>query len=142
MKSQIGVVQMNSSNRLDENVTFAKQQIEQAADQGIDLVSFPETFIYVGENHHEKHQVAQSLDGELVQTFQSLASQHDVSVLLGSIYEKTPEDDNRLYNTSILINRQGELNGVYRKIHMCDAPTLGYNESVGIKPGNIPVVVD
>jgi predicted amidohydrolase len=142
MKSQIGVVQMNSSDRLVDNVAFAKAQIEQAADQGIDLVSFPETFVYVGQNHHEKHQVAQTLDGELVQTFRDLANQHDLSILLGSIYEKTPDDDSRLYNTSILINRQGELNGVYRKIHMCDAPTLGYNESVGIKPGNIPVVVE
>lgn len=94
------------------------------------------------ENHSEKHQAAQTLDGELVQTFRDLASQYDISVLLGSIYEKTPDEDKRLYNTSILIDRQGELNGVYRKIHMCDAPTLGYNESVGIKPGNIPVVAD
>jgi predicted amidohydrolase len=49
MKSKIGVVQMNSSDRLVDNVAFAKAQIEQAADQGIDLVSFPETFVYVGQ---------------------------------------------------------------------------------------------
>ena len=42
----------------------------------------------------------------------------------------------------MLINRQGEVNGIYRKIHMCDTPTLGYNESVGIKPGNTSVVTD
>jgi len=142
MKNLIGVVQMNSSNQPADNVAFAKAQIVQAADQGLDLVSFPETFVYVVENHSEKHHAAQTLDGELVQTFRDLASQYDISVLLGSIYEKTPDEDKRLYNTSILIDRQGELNGVYRKIHMCDAPTLGYNESVGIKPGNIPVVAD
>ena len=142
MKNLIGVVQMNSSNQPADNVAFAKAQIVQAADQGLDLVSFPETFVYVVENHSEKHHAAQTLDGELVQTFRDLASQYDISVLLGSIYEKTPDEDKRLYNTSILIDRQGELNGVYRKNHMCDAPTLGYNESVGIKPGNIPVVAD
>ena len=65
-----------------------------------------------------------------------------MSLLLGSIYEKSVEDKERLYNTSLLIDRSGELTGVYRKIHMCDAPNLGYNESDGIKPGNIPVVVD
>jgi predicted amidohydrolase len=94
------------------------------------------------ENHSEKHRAAQTLDGELVKTFRDLASQHDISVLVDSIYEKTPDEDKRLCNTSILSDRQGELNGVFRKIHMCDAPRLGYNESVGIKPGNIPVVVD
>jgi len=93
MKSRIGVVQMNSSNRAVDNVAFAKVQIAEAADQGLDLVSFPETFVYVGENHSEKHQVAQTLDGELVQTFRDLASQHDISVLLGSIYEKTPDEE-------------------------------------------------
>ena len=55
MKSRICVVQMNSSNRAADNVAFAKAQIAQAADQGLDLVSFPETFVYVGENHSEKH---------------------------------------------------------------------------------------
>ena len=69
MKSKIGVVQMNSSDRLVDNVAFAKAQIEQAADQGIDLVSFPETFVYVGQNHHEKHQVAQTRMGNWCRPF-------------------------------------------------------------------------
>lgn len=142
MKSQIGVVQMNSTNNVEDNLTFARNKIIQASEEGIDLVAFPETFIYVGKDHKEKHKAAQTLDGQVIQTFQELASKYGLSILLGSLYEKTPEDDERLYNTSVLINRQGELNGVYRKIHMCDAPTLGYNESDGIKPGNIPVVVD
>ena len=142
MKSRIGVVQMNSSNQPADNVAFAKAQTVRAADQSLDLVSFSETFIYMIENHSEKHRAAQTLDGELVKTFRDLASQHDISVLVDSIYEKTPDEDKRLCNTSILIDRQDKLNGVFRKIHMCDAPTLGYNESVGIKPGNIPVVVD
>lgn len=47
-----------------------------------------------------------------------------------------------VHNTQMLVNPQGGPNGIYRKIHMCDALTLGYNESVGIKPGNISVVAD
>ena len=142
MKSRIGVVQMNSSDRFEDNLAFAKAQMEIAADDGVDLISFPETFLYIGENHAEKHRVAQTMDGELISQFRELAALHDLSILLGSVYEKTGDDDSRLYNTSVLIDRQGELAGVYRKIHMCDAPTLGYNESVGIKPGNEPVVAD
>ncbi len=142
MKSRIGIVQMNSSDQFTENLEYSLNKIREAADEGVDLLAFPETFLYVGKDHEEKHRVAQTLDGQLVQTFQECASKYNLSILLGSIYEKTQEDSERLYNTSILINRQGELNGVYRKIHMCDAPTLGYNESDGIKPGNIPVIVD
>lgn len=142
MKSHIGVVQMNSSDNVEDNLDFALSQIQKAADKGLDLVAFPETFLYVGTDHQAKHRAAQTLEGEIVQRFQKYARNYDVSILLGSIYEKIPDDSDRLYNTSVLINQQGELNGVYRKIHMCDAPALGYNESDGIKAGDMPVVVD
>jgi predicted amidohydrolase len=142
MTSHIGVVQMRSSDKLEDNLKCAHEKIQQAADKGVNLIAFPETFLYVGRDNAEKHRVAQSLEGEIIQTFREYASKYDMSILMGSIYEKTPDDNERLYNTSVLINRNGELNGVYRKIHMCDAPALGYNESDGIKPGNIPVVVD
>ncbi len=142
MKSHVGVVQMQSSSIVADNLKFAHQQIQEAADKAIDLLAFPETFLYVGSDNEEKHRVAQAIDGELVDTFREYANQYDISLLLGSIYEKIPDDPQRLFNTSVLINRQGELNAVYRKIHMCDAPTLGFNESDGIKPGNEAVVVN
>lgn len=142
MKSRIGLAQMRSSDNIEENMSFALTTIKQAAEDSLDLIAFPETFLYIGRNHEEKHRVAQSIEGQIVQTFQEYASNYDISILLGSIYEKIADDNRRLYNTSVLINRQGELNGVYRKIHMCDAPALGYNESDGIKPGDTPIVVD
>jgi len=142
MKSHIGVVQMNTSDDLAANLAYAKTQVQHAASAGLDLISFPETFLYIGQDNQQKHLVAQTIDGEIVQTFRNLAVQYNLSILLGSIYEKTDDDDERLYNTSVLINRQGELNGVYRKTHLCDAPTIGHNESIGVKAGNNLVVVD
>lgn len=142
MKSRIGVVQMTSSDKVEENLKFALAKIEQAADEGLDLIAFPETLLYVGRDHQEKHRAAQTLQGELIQTFCEYANKFNLSLLLGSVYEKIIDDNERLYNTSVLINRQGQVSAAYRKIHMCDAPALGYNESEGIKPGNEPVVVD
>lgn len=142
MKSNIGVVQMRSSDVVEDNLAFALSKLQLAAEQGMDLVAFPETFLYVGQDHQAKHNAAQTLDGEIVDTFRDYASKYDLSILLGSLYEKIPADNQRLYNTSVLINRQGELNGVYRKIYMCDAPALGYNESEGIKAGDTPVIVE
>lgn len=141
MKSKVGVVQMNSSANVDENLAFAKLKIEQAAECGIDLISFPETFLYIGNDSQQKHDVAQTLDGELVQTFQNLAVKFGLSILMGSIYEKIV-NDTRLYNTSILINQRGEIQASYRKIHLFDAPLLGHTESNDIKAGNTPVVVE
>jgi len=142
MANQIGVVQMCSTSDVEQNLEFSHHQIQDASIKGIDLLAFPETFLYVGRDHQEKHRVAQTLDGKLVDTFREYAVKYNMSLLLGSVYEKIPDDNYRLYNTSLLIDRQGDLTGVYRKIHMCDAPSLGYNESDGIKAGDTPVVVD
>ncbi len=142
MKSNIGIVQMNSSSNIHENMEFAKKYIEQGGQEGMDLIAFPETFLYVGTDHQEKHQIAQTLEGEYIQSLQEHARRYRISILLGSLYETVPGDNQQLYNTSVLIDRQGDLAGVYRKIYMCDAPTLGYNESKGIKSGDTPVVVD
>ncbi|MEE9396044.1 MAG: carbon-nitrogen hydrolase family protein [Methylococcales bacterium] len=142
MTSNIGIVQMNSNSNTLENLEFAKKQIEQGSRNGLDLIAFPETFLYVGTDHQEKHKIAQSLEGKFIQTLQEHALHFRISILLGSLYETVPGDAHHLYNTSVLIDRGGNLVGVYRKIYMCDAPALGYNESKGIKPGDTLVVVD
>ena len=51
MKVQIGVVQMNSTDSLKENLAYATAQIQNAASEGLDLVTFPETFLYIGQDH-------------------------------------------------------------------------------------------
>lgn len=56
MKSHVGVVQMNSSDNVEGNLAFAKLKIEQAANEGLDLISFPETFLYIGNDHQKKAQ--------------------------------------------------------------------------------------
>lgn len=73
MKHRIGIVQMNSSADLRENMRFARQQIEQGSREDLDLIAFPETFLYVGNDHQEKHRVAQTLEGDVVQTFREYA---------------------------------------------------------------------
>jgi len=142
MKNHIGIVQMRSTDQVEQNLAFSHQQIQHAADKGIELLAFPETFLYIGPDNQEKHRIAQTLDGEIVDTFREYAVRYDMSLLLGSIYEKIPDDKERLYNSSIFIDRQGDIKAVYRKIHMFDAPALGYNESDGIKAGDEPIVFD
>jgi predicted amidohydrolase len=142
MKSHIGVVQMQSSEQLTDNLKFAHSQIKYAADKGIDLLAFPETFLYIGQDNQKKHRIAEALDGPIVETFQGYAQHYNMSILMGSIYEKIADDPDRLYNTSIFINRQGKIKAVYRKIHLFDAPILGHYESDGIKAGNDLIVFD
>jgi predicted amidohydrolase len=142
MQINVGLVQMNSSSIYEENMQYAKSQLDAAADSGLDLITFPETFLYIGKDHAEKQRVAARLEQEILPFFSEYATKHNYSILLGSVYEPAVDDNERLYNTSILIDRQGQVSARYRKIHMCDAPQLGYLESAGIKPGDETVVVD
>ena len=136
MKSHIGVVQMQSTDQLTDNLKYAHRQIQYAADKGIDVLAFPETFLYIGVDNQKKHRIAEYLDGAIVETFQAYAQRYNMSILMGSIYEKIASDPERLYNTSIFINRQGNIDAVYRKIHLFDAPSLG------IKAGDDLAVFD
>ncbi len=141
---RLGLVQTNSTGDYQKNLEFAHAQIRQASNEGLRLVAFPEMFLHLGEKKEEKLKIAQHLDGIIVQTFQEYAKDHHISILMGSIYEPVPNSNHHLYNTSILIDSQGEIQGVYRKIHLCDidSPSLKNVESKNIRPGTEIVVVD
>jgi nitrilase len=75
---------------------------------------------------------------------QALAREHKVFIHAGSILEKAPGEE-RLHNTSVAFNREGEEVARYRKIHMFDitAPDgAKYHESAAFKPGDSVVTYD
>lgn len=142
MVIDVGIVQMNSSESYEDNLAFSEQMVAEAAERKLNLLAFPETFLYVGNDHSAKHGVAEKLETDILPRFSQLAKQSNCALLLGSVYETTDENSGRLFNTSIFIDRDGKEKARYRKIHMCDAVPLGYLESAGIKPGSETVVLD
>lgn len=144
MMHRVGLVQMCSGGDFHENLDHSHEKIREASEMGLSLVAFPEVFLFIGSERQGKFDVAQSLDGPLVSTFQEYAQRYRISILLGSIYETVPDNPEQLYNTSILLDKQGEVAGVYRKIHLCDidSPALRNIESRDIKAGEDTVVVD
>lgn len=144
MKSRLGLVQMNSRENFQENLVFVEEMLKQAATEKVDLLAFPETFLLLSPNEKDKFALAESLDGKLVQRFQDYARQYQLSILMGSMYEKTTDPSNRLSNTSVMIARDGTVQAAYRKIHLYDinAPQLKYQESRDIVAGKEAVVVD
>ncbi|MBF0236342.1 MAG: carbon-nitrogen hydrolase family protein [SAR324 cluster bacterium] len=144
MTHRIGLVQMNSVEDFDTNLAFARKMIQQASEEKLSLVAFPEMFLYVGENQEEKNRIAQCLETFTLPLFQEEASRHHISILMGSVNEPSPDDATaRFYNSSFLIDATGNVKAVYRKIHLCDidSPNLKNIESRNIKPGCQAVVV-
>ena len=71
------------------------------------------------------------------------ARTHGIALVGGSIAERR-EGREKLSNTSIMFDSDGEIVATYRKIHLFDVEVGGvvYRESEAEEPGEEPVVVD
>lgn len=97
------------------------------------LVVFPEASMYpFGKPADPLAPFAEALDGPFVTALSRVARDKHMWLLAG-MFEKI-EDDERVYNTLVLLNTAGELAGTYRKIHLYDA--FGYMESNRIAAGD------
>ncbi len=60
------------------------------------------------------HKFAQPFTNETIEKFQDDARRHKIWLIPGSMFEKTPEG--KIYNTSVVINPDGEIVAKYRKM--------------------------
>jgi predicted amidohydrolase len=105
-------------------------------------VALPEKWNAIGPPE-VLHEAAETLeDGESVAAMGDWARNHGVTLVGGSISERR-EGREKLSNTSLAFGPDGELLGVYRKIHLFDVEVGGhvYRESEAEEPGEEPVVV-
>ena len=120
--------------------------IERAvAQESPDWVLLPEQFDWAGGAKGDKAANAEILPGGPAYSMaQELAARHRIFIHAGSIMEKIPGDE-RIHNTSVAFNRDGQEVARYRKIHMFDitAPDgAKYHESAAFKPGGDVVTYD
>ena len=143
---KVTLVQMNSIGDKAANLATARDMIERAVRQERpDWICLPEVFDFIGGSRAEKMAAAEELPGgPAYEMCAALAREHKVFIHAGSILEKIPGED-RLHNTSVAFNRDGEEVARYRKIHMFDitAPDgAQYHESAAFKPGDAVVTYD
>jgi nitrilase len=137
---------MNSISDKAVNIAAAKALIERAiAEEAPDWILLPEQFDWAGGSRADKLANAEAMPGGPAYAMtQELASKHKVFIHAGSIMEKI-EGEDRIHNTSVVFNRQGEEIARYRKIHLFDVTTpdgTSYKESAGVKPGETVTTYD
>jgi predicted amidohydrolase len=106
---------------------------EKAAESDPDLIVLPEIAVQYGVQESPLD-LAVSLSSPEVERFKAIARSRKVKVLLGLL----ERDGDAVYNSAALIDGSGEVEGVYRKVHLA----VGSEMDSGILPGESFPVFD
>lgn len=132
----VGLIQQRSGLDIEHNLRRGAELADQAIAAGAKWLLFPENAPFLGKDR-DKIAIAQPLDGPIVQAYQRMAQDTKCWITVGSVPESSPSPDHT-YNTQIVINPDGELVSVYRKIHLFDVELddgSKLQESATILPG-------
>jgi nitrilase len=121
---RISLLQLASQKDVQENLANARSLIDQAAAEGTDMVVLPEHFALRETDKPRRRAEAEEIPGgRILPSLQEAAQANNIWVHGGSFAEKVLKQDGAddvFYNTTAVINPQGELVATYRKIHLFD----------------------
>jgi predicted amidohydrolase len=119
---RIAVCQMRSGADVGANLEKADRLLHEAAGGGADVAILPELFPYLGPRAGVADVAEVLPEGPVASMLAAAAARDGIWVVGGSVHER---DDGRIYNTSPLFDRSGELVARYRKIHLFDVELEG-----------------
>jgi len=132
---KVGLVQMSMSAEPDANLGTAIARIREAAQQGATLICLPELFRthYIGQREdHALFDLAESVPGPTTETLGKVAKETGV-VVIASLFERRAPG--LYHNTAAVIDADGTVKGIYRKMHIPDDPS--YYEKFYFTPGDL-----
>src|SRR4051812_11933448 len=130
-------VQLNSNADRHRNLATAGALVRAATGEGATLVTLPERFDVRGTPDDYERADEPLETHEAVAWARSLARELQIDLIAGSISERRPGHD-KLSNTSLHIDPNGDVKAVYRKVHLFDV-TVGetdYRESDSDEAGD------
>jgi N-carbamoylputrescine amidase len=132
---KIGLVQMSCSTDSERNLQKAIKGIREAAAKGAEIVCLQELFrsqYFCREENAELFDLAETIPGPSTETLSSVAKELQVSIV-ASLFEKRAQG--LYHNTAAILDADGSLIGVYRKMHIPDDPL--YYEKFYFTPGDL-----
>ena len=132
---RVAAVQLNATADQAANLAVADRLTRAAAADGARLIVLPEKWTAMGAEQ-DLRAAAEPLEGDAVAWARALARELGVDLVMGSFLELLVGQQ-KLANTSVHVDPQGELRAVYRKVHMFDVEVGGrsYRESELEQPG-------
>ena len=134
-KFRIGLIQMACSQDPNENLAKAEWRIREAAGKGAQIVCMQELFrsqYFCQREDAALFDLAEPVPGPTTESFARLARELQVAII-GSVFERRAAGV--YHNTALVIDADGSLLGIYRKMHIPDDP--GYYEKYYFTPGDL-----
>ena len=119
------LVQTVTNQKFDikkDNVKFILERLEATSSYKPDIICLPEAFANTAQSGVEP------VPGPITNAFSAHARKHNCYIIC-TLYTKR---NGRVYNSAVLINRKGDIAGIYDKVH----PTEGECDN-GVTPGKL-----
>ncbi len=141
MQMKPGLVQMKMTADPKQNLEHAITKIREAAAMGANTICLPELFLtpyFCQTEDASWFDTAEAVPGPTTVTLSEVARELEV-VIIASLFEKRARG--LYHNTAAVIDADGVVAGIYRKMHIPDDP--GFYEKYYFTPGDLgPGVFD
>ena len=131
----IGIVQMSCSPEPERNLEHAIAHVREAVKQGAELVCLPELFqtqYFCQREDTALFELAEPIPGPATQRLGKVAAELKIT-LVASLFERRAPGV--YHNTAAVLGSDGNLLGIYRKMHIPDDPL--YYEKFYFTPGDL-----
>ena len=123
-KFTLGLLQMQCGADPARNLEHAVERITEAARHGAQIICLPELFLspyFCQQKDARLFELAETIPGPSTQRLQPLAAELGI-VIVASLFEKRATG--LYHNTAVVIDADGSLLGLYRKMHIPDDPLI------------------
>jgi N-carbamoylputrescine amidase len=132
---RVGLVQMAVGTNPDDNMRKAMSRVEEAARLGAEVICLPE--LYRSQYFCQREDVAlfdlaESVPGPSTDAFSRVARELGVAIVV-PLFERRAQGI--YHNSAAVIDADGSLAGLYRKMHIPDDPA--YYEKFYFTPGDL-----
>jgi len=132
---RVGLVQMRCSTNLDDNLKRAIEGVREAAGKGAQIICLPELFRsqYLCQREDAAlFDLAEPIPGPSTEALGKVAGELGV-VVVASLFERRAPG--LYHNTTAMLDADGSLAGIYRKMHIPDDPL--FYEKYYFTPGDL-----
>lgn len=132
---RVGLIQMSCGPDPDANLDKAADRVRQAAREGAQIICLPELFraqYFCQREDIALFDIAEPIPGPSTERLSAIAREEKV-VVIASLFERRAAG--LYHNTAAILDHDGSLRGLYRKMHIPDDPL--YYEKFYFTPGDL-----